>query len=101
MDQNKYRIVDISYDTVHTETGNRPFITQKSTLQDGTFAHNVVTGNLVGTHIEGSSHFYENGKNVDEYPVEAFMGRGILFESEPGQITREFVEKFIGDIIRP
>jgi kynurenine formamidase len=46
----------------------------------------------VGTHVDAPSHFIPNGLNIDELPLEWFMGEGIVIpvKKEPlSQITVE------------
>jgi arylformamidase len=35
-----------------------------------------------GTHVNAQSHGVHNGRTLDDYPIESFMGDAILFESE-------------------
>ncbi|HPC78508.1 MAG TPA: cyclase family protein, partial [bacterium] len=52
------------------------------------------------THIEASSHFFDDGKDIDEYPLDAFLGRAIFLDAEPGIIDEKVIEGLIGDIIK-
>ncbi len=45
---------------------------------DGYQDHYVSFGNHVGTHMDAPAHMIEGGKNLDEYPVDRFVGRGKL-----------------------
>jgi kynurenine formamidase len=40
--------------------------------------HYVSMGTHVGTHIDAPAHMIEGGKNLSEYPIERFQGRGHL-----------------------
>lgn len=100
IDWERYRLIDLSYEVIPPGSEERPFQIKRSLLPDRTFKHEVLTHSHVGTHVEASSHFYDGGKDICDYPLEAFMGRGILFESDPLLINREKIEKSIGDIIK-
>lgn len=101
IDWNRYRIIDLSYEVIPPGSEERPFQVEKGLLPDRAYKHRVLTHSHVGTHVEAASHFYEGGKDINEYPIEAFLGRGILFETEPGVITQAEMEKSIGSLIKP
>lgn len=99
IDLTKYRVLDLSKEIIPPGTEDRPFRVEKSFLSDRTYKHDVWTHSHVGTHIEASSHFYDNGKDINEYPLEAFFGRAILLDAEPGIIDVKVIERLVGDII--
>jgi arylformamidase len=33
-----------------------------------------------GTHVDAARHFYPDGKSIDEYPIERFVGRGLALD---------------------
>lgn len=45
--------------------------------QDGYEAHSVNISTHAGTHIDAPSHMIINGKNLDQFPLEKFTGRGV------------------------
>jgi len=100
IDLTKYKILDLSKEIIPPGTEDRPFRVEKSFLSDRTYKHDVWTHSHVGTHIEASSHFYDDGKDINEYPLEAFFGRAILLDAEPGIIDARAIENLIGDIIK-
>lgn len=100
IDLTRYRILDLSKEIIPPGTEDRPFKVQKSFLSDRTYKHDVWTHSHVGTHIEASSHFYDDGKDINEYPLEAFFGRAILLDAEPEVIDARSIESLIGDIIK-
>ncbi|MBC7320471.1 cyclase family protein [bacterium] len=100
IDLTKYRILDLSKEVIPPGTEDRPFKVQKGFLSDMAYKHDVWTHSHVGTHIEASSHFYDDGKDINEYPLEVFFGRAILLDAEPGVIDAKVIESLIGDIIR-
>lgn len=100
IDLTKYRILDVSKEIIPPGTEDRPFKVQKGFLSDRAYKHDVWTHSHVGTHIEASSHFYDDGRDINEYPLEAFFGRAILLDAEPGIIDAKTIEGLIGDIIK-
>lgn len=75
IDTNKYRIVDLSY-TVDPDNypPDRPFALELGYLADRAFKYDVRTHSHVGTHIEAPAHFYEGGRDITSYPLDAFFG---------------------------
>ncbi len=47
---------------------------------DGYQGHFVSLGTHVGTHMDAPAHMIANGKTLDQYPVERFVGRGVVIE---------------------
>jgi kynurenine formamidase len=50
-----------------------------------------------GTHLDAPSHFFPDGANIDEMPLETFCGRAVKIDlretvQEAGPITREMIE---------
>ena len=45
--------------------------------QNGFQDHYVCMGTHVGTHIDAPSHMIVGGKNLNEFPLERFTGRGV------------------------
>ncbi|WP_062350418.1 cyclase family protein [Bacillus kwashiorkori] len=37
-------------------------------------------GTHSGTHVDAPNHFFQNGKKIDEVPLQQFIGRGVIFE---------------------
>ena len=97
----KYRVIDISYTVIPGENPDRPFAIQKALLQDGTFRYDILRAHShVGTHVEVASHFYEGGRSITEYPLDAFYGPGILFPVREMRVTEKVCERTIGKEIR-
>ncbi len=46
--------------------------------EDGFNYHVVTIGTHVGTHIDAPSHMLEDGKTLDQIPLEQFFGRGVV-----------------------
>lgn len=100
IDLNRYKIIDLSMEVIPPGSEERPFKVEKGLLSDRAYMHKVWTHSHVGTHIEASSHFFDDGKDINEYPLESFFGRAILLDSEPGIVDRNLIEQLIGDIIK-
>ena len=105
IDLTQYRVVDLSFTVVPGENGDRPFVVRRGLLADDAFKYDIEkTHSHVGTHVEFPGHFFEGGKTGTEFPLAAFMGRGILLpvRLEGGElaITSDYLDTTIGDIIR-
>ncbi len=50
-------------------------------LKDGYQDHYVCVGTHVGTHMDAPSHMIKGGKNLDKFPLERFVGRGISIKT--------------------
>jgi kynurenine formamidase len=48
--------------------------------QAGWNAYRVCVGTHFGTHIEAPWHLIEDGKKLGEFPIERFVGQGVLFD---------------------
>jgi arylformamidase len=46
--------------------------------KDGYQDHLVSLGTHVGTHMDAPAHMIPKGKTLDQYPVERFVGRGVV-----------------------
>jgi len=81
IDPTKFRIVDLSYEVVPNEGGDRPFVIQRGLLADHAYKYDVLnTHSHVGTHVEAPAHFFDGGKDVTDLPLDAFCGRALLLE---------------------
>ncbi len=104
IDFSKYRIVDLSYEVIPPGNEERPFEIEKGYLADRAYKHDVKTHSHVGTHVEAPAHFFDGGKDTTELPLTSYMGRAILLDVEDveknPEITPEFLEEAIGDLIR-
>lgn len=60
----------------------KPELKEASTVEKDGFGHFwVSTGMHVGTHIDAPLHFIAGGKKLSEFPVEKFIGRGVLVDA--------------------
>ena len=42
--------------------------------------HDVQITTHTGTHVDGTWHFKKQGKRIDEFPLDAFMGKGVVLD---------------------
>lgn len=54
--------------------------------------HYLSIGTHVGTHMDAPSHMLANGKNLNEFPVEKFTGRGVYIRVQ-GEFETQSVEE--------
>lgn len=71
-------------------------------LEDGDHsAHGqLVMGEHAGTHVDAPRHFYTQGSTIDQWPLERFMGPGVVVDlslrQSQGQTSRQDLERAIG-----
>lgn len=70
--------------------------------RDGFTMDMVEMSTHTGTHIDAPLHFVPEGKTLDEFPVEKFMGEGVVLDLTPKEpeaaITREELAAFEEEI---
>ena len=49
--------------------------------EDDCNSFEVKTGLHVGTHVDAPAHMLQNGKWLDEYPVDRFFGNGVVIDA--------------------
>lgn len=49
--------------------------------KDGYEDHYVSLGTHVGTHIDAPRHMVEDGKSIDQFPLDKFIGNGVLINT--------------------
>jgi len=104
IDETKYRVIDLSYKVTAPGTEDRPLRAERGLLADDSTKHQVTTHTHVGTHIESPSHFFDDGKELDAYPLDRFYGPAVLFDFagiDGEGVDGEKLERDIGDIMRP
>lgn len=105
IDPERYRVVDLSYLVVPPGTADRPLVIQRGHLADNAYKFDIVrTHTHVGTHVETPAHFYDGGKDVTAFPLEAFFGRAVLLDVEDARqataIGGAYLEERLGSLIR-
>ena len=94
------QIIDLSH-TIHDEIqiypGDPLPSIRRGLTHEKDYCHvDVLTlGSHTGTHIDAPFHFLEDGKKIDELPVQLFVGDGVLVDVT-GKSDRELIEP--GDI---
>jgi arylformamidase len=94
------KVIDLSH-TIHDEIQIFPGDPQPSIKRGLThekdYCHvDVLTlGSHTGTHIDAPYHFLKRGKKIDEFPVQRFVGDGVLI-GVSGKSDRDLIET--GDI---
>ena len=94
-------LIDLSQKIVPPGTTDRPFRIERSFLHDQTWKHEITTHSHVGTHIESPAHFFENGKDLEQYSLEAFCGRAWFCDfnrvtEDHDEVTAELLEVQLG-----
>jgi arylformamidase len=51
---------------------------------DGYLDHLVTMPSHVGTHIDAPAHMFTDGRTLDAYPLERFIGRGLYVDARSG-----------------
>ena len=60
-----------------------PGIIQANTIKKDGFAEKIINMySHTGTHIDAPSHMYEDGRSLDEFEAEKFVGRAIVIDVE-------------------
>jgi arylformamidase len=105
IDPAKYRVVDVSYQVdPDNYPPDRPFALTLGYLADNAYKYDVQTHSHVGTHIESPAHFFDGGRDVTSYPLDAFYGRAVLLDvadaSQALQLDAAYLDAAIGDVIQ-
>jgi arylformamidase len=101
------QIVDLSVilseDTpVYPGDPETKFETIATVKNDGHTDHYISTVNHTGTHIDAPMHMLANGKSLNDFPIEHFVGRGRYIKVQDNNFDLETVKKAdiqAGDII--
>ena len=106
IDPRKYRVIDLSYEVnPDNYPADRPFELTLGYLADNAFKYDVRTHSHVGTHIESPAHFFEGGRDITSYPLDAFYGRAVLLDvpdaSKALQLDGAYLDGAIGDRMQP
>ncbi len=104
IDTDKYRVLDLSYQVdPDNYPPDRPFELELGYLADRAFKYDVRTHSHVGTHVEFPAHFYDGGRDLTSYPLDAFYGRAVLLDfpdaKEAAQISAALLDRLIGDVV--
>lgn len=84
-------VIDISHpldETIPVYPGDPPLrLTKRETEgRDGTISYYLETGLHAGTHIDMPLHMLPEGRCAADFPVERFMGEGVLLDARAERI---------------
>jgi arylformamidase len=66
----------------------RVTLTRARTLEtDGYEVTQLCLGSHSGTHLDAPRHFFPDGATLDQYPVDRFVGPGVVIDCRPGGET--------------
>lgn len=94
------KIIDLSH-TIHDDIqiypGDPAPSIRRGLTHEKDYCHvDVLTlGSHTGTHIDAPFHFLKKGKKIDEFPVQRFIGEGVLIDVS-AKSDRDLIES--GDI---
>ncbi|WP_028856041.1 cyclase family protein [Psychrilyobacter atlanticus] len=73
-----------------------PKIIQKNTIKKDGFAEKLLTMySHTGTHIDAPAHMIQGGYSLNDFPIEKFIGRGIIIPLESNDIIElNYLKKF-------
>jgi kynurenine formamidase len=97
-------IIDLSHEVkdampVHPYDGVVELRRDRELLRDGYTNSRLSTGMHAGTHIDAPAHFLECAKNISDYELRHFMGRGCLLDVRGQQLIGYRPE--YEDMVRP
>jgi len=95
------RIVDLSRTLYPGKEDRRLEIRRGIIPSDDTIMHEVDTMSHLGTHVEAPSHFYEDGKDVVDVPLESFLGRAVILDIHDPVMTTAVLDKADGGRTKP
>lgn len=96
------QIIDLSHEiseqmTVFGEMEKPEIIRKYSIETDGFKLHEIKINSHTGTHVDAPSHMVAGLKNLDDFPLEQFYGRGVMIQVEQfkgSEIPLSFLKKF-------
>ncbi|MEI6855896.1 cyclase family protein [Psychrilyobacter sp.] len=73
-----------------------PKFIQKNTIKKDGFAEKLLTMySHTGTHIDAPAHMIEDGNSLSDFPVEKFVGKGVVIPLESDDlINLNYLKKF-------
>jgi kynurenine formamidase len=90
------QVIDLSH-TIHDDIqiypGDPAPSIKRGLTHEKDYCHvDVLTlGSHTGTHVDAPYHFLADGKKIDEFPVQRFVGNGVLIDVS-GKADRELIE---------
>ena len=102
------KLIDLSHEfklpmPVYPGDPESELLSIASIKQDGYADSQLTSGLHVGTHIDAPAHMVSGGKTLDQYPLERFVGHGVLVDARGrSSITADLlrdVELTAGDVV--
>lgn len=77
-----------------------PVIEKYANLEkDGYNASWFEIGSHLGTHVDAPYHILQQGKALDEFPLENFIGKGVCIDcTSQNNISAEYIKKQLSDV---
>lgn len=78
------------------------FAENGTVAKNGVRDHNFTINNHTGTHIDAPSHMIDGGKNLNDFPIDTFVGRGVVLDIADGNFDLDKVKEQnpqAGDIV--
>lgn len=104
VDWGRYKLVDLTRIVAAGAGADCEIRTSRGQFPNGLLFHEVTSAHThAGTHVELPGHFAEDGKTLDEFPLAAFMGRGVLATvstTDGARVTADVLEDSIGAPVR-
>ena len=74
-------------------------VTQAATVEsDGIMIHTIHMGTHTGTHIDAPAHILSDGKTLNEFPVDHFMGKALVVSVEEGLLTSPHLGELVQEL---
>ncbi len=72
----------------------KPIFEQSASIeQEGYNTFSIKLNSHMGTHIDAPDHFIKNGKTLDKFPLDRFIGNGIIVNAKGKKEINSFEEK--------
>lgn len=98
-------VIDISRDILNTPVypgDPEPKIQKVKALEFGDMYNlsALYASVHTGTHVDAPTHFFEDGNDINDIPLDKFMGNTAIVTLPAGPITGEVVEKYFPKYIK-
>ncbi|TSA24196.1 MAG: cyclase family protein [Bacteroidetes bacterium] len=80
---------------VYPDTAPPTFSVTNTVEKDGFAEHHIAMASHTGTHIDAPCHVVQNGRSLDQFPVEKFIGNAIVIDCRGrNEISLEYLRTF-------